>query len=112
MSWGFSLWGVANLRGTCTLVYEVEHIDDLNEIADCIDLGCAVYVELPDDTGLRRRTIDFLSGLIYGLEGSIRRDGPASYLITPPERPWFEDFFVDDVQVDVVDVLEWAAVAV
>jgi len=93
-------------------VYEVEVIEDLNDIADCIDLGCAVYVELPDDSNLRGRTIDFLSGLIYGLEGTIRRDGPSSYLVTPPERPWFEDFFIDDVQVDAVDIFEWAAVAV
>ena len=60
--------------------------NDAQEIADIFKRGQPVIVNLEGaDRDLRRRLIDFTSGVCYGLTGSMERVAGDVYLITPAD---------------------------
>ena len=59
--------------------------DDAKEIADRVKAGTPVLMNISAaDEVIARRLIDFASGLIYGIEGSMEKVSPGVFLIKPP----------------------------
>ena len=59
--------------------------DDAKEIADRVKAGVPVLMNISAaDEVIARRLIDFASGLIYGIEGSMEKVSPGVFLIKPP----------------------------
>jgi cell division inhibitor SepF len=59
--------------------------DDAKEIADRVKAGVPVLMNISAaDEIIARRLIDFASGLIYGVEGSMEKVSPGVFLIKPP----------------------------
>lgn len=59
--------------------------DDAKEIADRVKAGVPVLMNISAaDEIIARRLIDFASGLIYGIEGSMEKVSPGVFLIKPP----------------------------
>lgn len=68
-----------------TEVVEVTGFDEAKKIADLIRERIPVIVDLRDtEPMLVRRLIDFLSGLAYALDGSIRKVAEGVLLVRPP----------------------------
>jgi cell division inhibitor SepF len=62
----------------------VEEFGDAKILADWIRDGIPVVMDLRrTDTELMRRVVDFSSGLIYALDGRMRKVGDSLVLITP-----------------------------
>ena len=60
--------------------------NDAQEIGDKFKAGQPVIVNTQGlDVDLRRRLIDFASGLCYGLGGTLDRVGSGRYLLTPSD---------------------------
>jgi cell division inhibitor SepF len=65
-----------------------ETFDDVTEIADRVAEGWMIELSL-DRVGpdLKRRIIDFCSGLVYARGGTMQRSGPSDYLLSAPMPP-------------------------
>jgi cell division inhibitor SepF len=65
-------------------LYEPQHYDDAQALADHLKTRCQVIVNLQRvDLAVARRIIDFLSGTVYALNGSISKLGPNIFVLTP-----------------------------
>jgi cell division inhibitor SepF len=61
-----------------------EGFNDAKEIGDQLRGGVPVIMNLVDvDKDLRRRLVDFASGLAYGVHGKMERVADSVFLITP-----------------------------
>jgi cell division inhibitor SepF len=62
-----------------------ETFDEVTEIADRVVDGWTVELSLDRVApALKRRIIDFCSGLVYARGGTMRRSGPSDYLLSAP----------------------------
>jgi cell division inhibitor SepF len=67
---------------------EPKSLDEASLIADRIKEHIAVALNLEDiDDALARRIVDFLSGVTYGLDGSMKKVGRAVFLCAPSHMP-------------------------
>ena len=58
--------------------------DQAKDIADLLKSGQPVVMNISGaDEETARRLIDFVSGLVYGLEGQIEKVSPGAFLIKP-----------------------------
>jgi cell division inhibitor SepF len=58
--------------------------DQAKEIADLLKSGQPVAMNIgAADSEIARRLIDFASGVIYGIEGSMEKIAPGVFLLTP-----------------------------
>ncbi len=58
--------------------------DQAKDIADLLKSGQPVVMNIAGaDEETARRLIDFVSGLVYGLEGQIEKVSPGAFLIKP-----------------------------
>ncbi len=82
---GESLAGVRTIRPMAqTDILVVEEFTDARLLADRVRSDVPVVVDLRmADTELGRRVIDFSSGLIYALDGKMKKVGDALVLVTP-----------------------------
>ncbi len=82
---GETLAGVRTIRPqTQTEILVVEEFTDARILADRVRAHTPVVVDLRRaDTDLGRRVIDFSSGLIYALDGKMKKVGDALVLVTP-----------------------------
>lgn len=82
---GESLAGVRTIRPhSQTEILVVEEFTDARILADRVRAHIPVVVDLRRaDTELGRRVIDFSSGLIYALDGKMKKVGEALVLVTP-----------------------------
>jgi cell division inhibitor SepF len=63
----------------------VEEFADARVLADRVRDRVPVVLDMrPTDPDLVRRVVDFSSGLIYALDGSMRRVGDGLVLVLPP----------------------------
>ena len=70
-------------------VVSPEDFQDAKEIGDCFKAGQAVIVNLQAvSRDLRRRLVDFSSGLCYGRDGKMDRVADQVYLLTPSEADY------------------------
>ena len=68
-----------------TETIEVRNFDDAKRIADLMRERIPVIVNLRNtETTLVRRLVDFSSGLVYALDGSIRKVAEGVLLMSPP----------------------------
>lgn len=68
-----------------TSIVVVEEFGDAKVLADRVRDRTPVVLDLRDtDSDLVRRVIDFSSGLIYALDGTMRRVGTGLVLVLPP----------------------------
>jgi len=68
-----------------TETIEVRGFDDAKRIADLLRERVPVIVNLRGtDPTLVRRLVDFSSGLVYALDGSIRKVSEGVLLVSPP----------------------------
>ncbi len=77
--------GMSQLDGNVKMVlFEPRSFDETIEIAAKLKEGRAVVVNLHKlQREYSQRSIDFLSGVIYALEGTIQKIGPNVLLCTP-----------------------------
>jgi cell division inhibitor SepF len=82
---GETLAGVRTIRPHAqTDILVVEEFSDARVLADRVRDQIPVVVDLRHaDTDLGRRVIDFSSGLIYALDGKMKKVGDALVLVTP-----------------------------
>lgn len=82
---GETLAGVRTIRPPAqTDILVVEEFSDARVLADRVRDQIPVVVDLRHaDTDLGRRVIDFSSGLIYALDGKMKKVGDALVLVTP-----------------------------
>ncbi|MDI3316397.1 MAG: cell division protein SepF [Bacillota bacterium] len=65
-------------------VFRPKVFDDVQSIADELKSGRACVVNLEaSDPDASRRILNFLSGIVYAVEGEIFRIGPTVFLVTP-----------------------------
>jgi cell division inhibitor SepF len=63
-------------------------LDEASMIADKIKEQIPVALNLEDlDDALARRIVDFLSGVTYGIDGSMKKVGRAVFLCSPSHMP-------------------------
>ena len=68
-----------------TETIEVDGFDDARRIADLLRERVPVIVNLKGtEENLVRRLVDFSSGLVYALDGSIRKVSERVLLVSPP----------------------------
>ena len=61
-----------------------KQFDEVSTIADYLLSGCTVFLNVEDTPKeIIRRLIDFLSGVVYSIEGQIRKVTLTTYIITP-----------------------------
>lgn len=73
---------------TNIVLFEPRHFDEAQEIADHLKAkrACAINLHrMPSD--YRQRIIDFLTGVIYALDGSINKVGENVILCSPKTMP-------------------------
>ncbi|MBX5464136.1 MAG: cell division protein SepF [Clostridia bacterium] len=75
---------VAEARPTRLGVFRPRLFDDVQPIADELKGGrvCVVNLEASEPEA-SRRILNFLSGIVYAVEGEIFRIGPTVFLLTP-----------------------------
>ncbi len=67
---------------------EPKSLDEASLIADRIKEHIPIALNLEDiDDALARRIVDFLSGVTYGLDGSMKKVGRAVFLCAPSHMP-------------------------
>lgn len=78
--------GSANsAAGMRMVVYQPQSYDDTQRIIDDLKSGRPVIANLEDlNVDIAQRVLDFLSGAIYGLDGSIRKVSRGIFLLAPP----------------------------
>ena len=61
-----------------------KQFDEVSTIADYLLSGCTVFLNVEETPKeIIRRLIDFLSGVVYSIEGQIRKVTLTTYIITP-----------------------------
>jgi cell division inhibitor SepF len=71
-------------KNSRVVLYEPRSFDDAQELADHLRSRRAVVVNMQRvRTDVAIRIVDFLSGTVYALNGSISKLGPSIYLCTP-----------------------------
>ena len=71
--------------GMRMVVYQPQSYDDTQRIIDDLKSGRPVIANLEDlNVDIAQRVLDFLSGAIYGLDGSIRKISRGIFLLAPP----------------------------
>ena len=61
-----------------------KQFDEVSTIADYLLSGCTVFLNVEETPKeIVRRLIDFLTGVIYSLNGQIRKVTMTTYIITP-----------------------------
>lgn len=71
--------------GMRMVVYQPQSYDDTQRIIDDLKSGRPVIANLEDlNVDIAQRVLDFLSGAIYGLDGSIRKVSRGIFLLAPP----------------------------
>ena len=74
----------ANAMMSKVIIREPKEYSDAQNIADCLKESLPVFVNLQRlDKGQGRRVIDFLGGVIYAVDGEIKRVGNDLFLCTP-----------------------------
>ncbi|MEW6202801.1 MAG: cell division protein SepF [bacterium] len=72
------------MRQTEISIYQPHSYDDAQRIADSLKSGKAVIVNLCRlDVELGKRVVDFVSGIVYALEGCTRKVGENIFVFTP-----------------------------
>lgn len=93
---------VVNISATTRLevvLIKADQFKDVGSIADHLKVKQTVVLNMEStDKEVSRRTLDFLSGVAYALEGKIKRVASNTYLITPLD--------VDIVGDDLISELE------
>lgn len=70
--------------GTRVRVVEVREFDDCEDIGRAYRSGHPVIFDLGNvDTSVGRRVLDFVSGMTFGLHGSLDRAGNKAFLLVP-----------------------------
>lgn len=76
--------GVRTVPSSRTSVLVVEEFGDAKVLADWVRDGVPVVIDLRNtDPDITQRVIDFSSGLIYALEGRMRKVGDSLVLVSP-----------------------------
>lgn len=83
------------------VVFEMSSFDEVQVASDCLKMRQAVIVNLQNaDRDLHRRVVDFLSGVVYALDGNLQKINEDIFLFTPigvevvaEKRQEKEDFF-------------------
>jgi FtsZ-interacting cell division protein YlmF len=71
--------------GMRMVVYQPQSYDDTQRIIDDLKGGRPVIANLEDlNVEIAQRVLDFLSGAVYGLDGSIRKISRGIFLLAPP----------------------------
>jgi cell division inhibitor SepF len=71
--------------GMRMVVYQPQSYDDTQRIIDDLKSGRPVIANLEDlNVDIAQRVLDFLSGAVYGLDGSIRKISRGIFLLAPP----------------------------
>lgn len=71
--------------GMRMVVYQPQSYDDTQRIIDDLKSGRPVIANLEDlNVDIAQRVLDFLSGAVYGLDGSIRKVSRGIFLLAPP----------------------------
>ncbi len=70
---------------TQLVIRSPKDFEQAQETANCVISKNPVFLDLKAvDAEMATRILDFLSGVIYTLEGDIRQMAPRMYLLTPP----------------------------
>jgi cell division inhibitor SepF len=79
-----SLRDAKSARRTVVSVYQPKRYDDVTEIADSLRARHHVVVNLVGaDRTLQQRVVDFLSGVVYTMDGKMQRLAESIYLFVP-----------------------------
>lgn len=79
-----SLRDAKSSRRTVVSVYQPKRYDDVTEIADSLRARHHVVVNLVGaDRTLQQRVVDFLSGVVYTMDGKMQRLAESIYLFVP-----------------------------
>lgn len=71
--------------GMRMVVYQPQSYDDTQRIIDDLKSGRPVIANLEDlNVDIAQRVLDFLSGAVYGVDGSIRKISRGIFLLAPP----------------------------
>jgi FtsZ-interacting cell division protein YlmF len=71
--------------GMRMVVYQPQSYDDTQRIIDDLKSGRPVIANLEDlNVEIAQRVLDFLSGAVYGVDGSIRKVSRGIFLLAPP----------------------------
>lgn len=71
--------------GMRMVVYQPQSYDDTQRIIDDLKSGRPVIANLEDlNVDIAQRVLDFLSGAVYGLDGTIRKISRGIFLLAPP----------------------------
>ena len=71
--------------GMRMVVYQPQSYDDTQRIIDDLKSGRLVIANLEDlNVEIAQRVLDFLSGAVYGVDGSIRKVSRGIFLLAPP----------------------------
>jgi FtsZ-interacting cell division protein YlmF len=71
--------------GIRMVVYQPQSYDDTQRIIDDLKSGRPVIANLEDlNVDIAQRVLDFLSGAVYGIDGSIRKVSRGIFLLAPP----------------------------
>ena len=66
------------------VLFHAKTLDDAAKAADELRRKKAVILNMENvDKGLTRRVVDFLSGSIYALDGSVKKVAQSTYLFCP-----------------------------
>jgi cell division inhibitor SepF len=77
--------GLQPSAGMRMVVYQPQSYDDTQRIIDDLKSGRPVIANLEDlNVDIAQRVLDFLSGAVYGLDGSIRKVSRGIFLLAPP----------------------------
>ncbi len=67
------------------VVYQPQSYDDTQRIIDDLKSGRPVIANLEDlNVEIAQRVLDFLSGAVYGVDGSIRKISRGIFVLAPP----------------------------
>ena len=79
-----SLRDAKSSRRTVVSVFQPKRYDDVTEIADSLRARHHVVVNLVGaDRTLQQRVVDFLSGVVYTMDGKMQRLAESIYLFVP-----------------------------
>lgn len=72
------------VRHTEISIFQPHTFDDAQRVADALKTGKAVILNLSKlDVDLGKRIVDFVSGIVYALEGCTRKVGENIFVFTP-----------------------------
>ena len=79
-----------NKSGRCrgVSIFHPRRFDEITEIADNLRVGRHIVVNLVGaDRALCQRIVDFLSGVVYTVDGKMQRLGEGIYMFVPANVP-------------------------